>query len=68
MHAWVRAWCGVETGWLEYDPTNAVMVGSGHVVVARGRDYTDVAPVKGILRTAGSMTSEQNVDMVPLDA
>lgn len=67
MHAWVRAWCGVETGWVEYDPTNAVMVGSGHVVVARGRDYTDVAPVKGILRTAGSMTTEQNVDMVPLD-
>ncbi len=23
MHAWVRAWCGWQTGWIEYDPTNA---------------------------------------------
>jgi transglutaminase-like putative cysteine protease len=67
MHAWVRAWCGVDTGWVEFDPTNALMVGSGHVVVARGRDYSDVAPVKGISRTAGSQTTEQQVDVVPVD-
>lgn len=67
MHAWVRAWCGVETGWIEYDPTNALVVGAEHVVVARGRDYSDVAPVKGILRTAGSQATEQHVDVVPLD-
>ena len=23
MHAWVRAWCGWQAGWIEYDPTNA---------------------------------------------
>ena len=68
MHAWVRAWCGVETGWVEYDPTNALMVGAEHIVIARGRDYSDVAPVKGILRTAGSQTTEQHVDVIPLDA
>ena len=68
MHAWVRAWCGWETGWIEYDPTNAVVAGTDHILVARGRDYGDVAPVKGVLRIAGEQTSEQAVDVVPVDA
>jgi transglutaminase-like putative cysteine protease len=66
MHAWVRAWCGWETGWTEYDPTNAVVVGTDHILVARGRDYGDVAPVKGVLRIAGEQKSEQAVDVIPV--
>ncbi|MCK7612886.1 transglutaminase family protein [Roseibium sediminicola] len=66
MHAWVRAWCGIEVGWIEYDPTNALRVGQDHVVVARGRDYGDVAPVKGVLRTAGGQTTSHKVDVIPL--
>ncbi|MGY9048390.1 MAG: transglutaminase family protein, partial [Rhodobacterales bacterium] len=53
MHAWVRIWCGAELGWIEYDPTNDLMVGADHVVVAVGRDYSDVAPVKGAVRSSG---------------
>lgn len=68
MHAWVRAWCGSSMGWIEYDPTNAIMVGTNHIVVARGRDYFDVAPVKGMLRTSGDHTTDQYVDVVPLTA
>ncbi|HMN87753.1 MAG TPA: transglutaminase family protein [Bauldia sp.] len=66
MHAWVRAWCGTQTGWVEFDPTNAIRVSSDHIVVARGRDYSDVAPVKGVLWTAGSQTAKQAVDVIPL--
>jgi len=66
MHAWVRAWCGVEGGWVEFDPTNDLMVGSDHIVVAVGRDYDDVAPVKGVLRTAGRSASGHSVDVIPL--
>ncbi|MES0881153.1 transglutaminase family protein [Roseibium sp. SCP14] len=66
MHAWVRAWCGIEIGWIEYDPTNALRVGQDHIVVARGRDYGDTAPVKGVLRTSGSQTTSHKVDVVPL--
>jgi transglutaminase-like putative cysteine protease len=44
-HAWVEWWCG---DWTGYDPTNGVPVGSRHVVVARGRDYDDVPPLKGV--------------------
>lgn len=66
MHAWVRAWCGAEMGWVEYDPTNALVVGPDHIVVARGRDYFDVAPVKGVMRSYGEHTSEHRVDVVPV--
>jgi transglutaminase-like putative cysteine protease len=66
MHAWVRAWCGASAGWVEIDPTNNLLVAEDHVVIARGRDYSDVAPVKGVLRTSGSQTSVQAVDVVAL--
>lgn len=66
MHAWVQAWCGLEGGWIEFDPTNALIVGQDHIVVARGRDYSDVAPVKGVLWTSGEQKTEQAVDVIPL--
>ncbi|WP_420391260.1 transglutaminase family protein [Acuticoccus sp.] len=66
MHAWVTAWCGPGTGWVDYDPTNAVFASADHIVIARGRDYADVAPVRGVMRTSGSHTSRQEVDVVPV--
>lgn len=44
-HAWVEFWAG---DWHALDPTNDRAVGAAHVIVARGRDYSDVAPVSGI--------------------
>ncbi|WP_308203393.1 transglutaminase family protein [Frankia gtarii] len=52
-HAWVEGWLG---GWWGFDPTNAVPAGEQHVVVARGRDYNDVPPVRGVY-SGGSSTS-----------
>jgi transglutaminase-like putative cysteine protease len=46
--------------------TTAVVVGADHIVIARGRDYGDVSPVRGVLRIAGGQTSEQAVDVVPV--
>ncbi|MDJ0822003.1 MAG: transglutaminase family protein [Paracoccaceae bacterium] len=66
MHAWVSAWCGSEVGWVEYDPTNACPVGLDHIVVAYGRDYADVSPVKGVLRTSGEQDTHHKVDVVPI--
>lgn len=66
MHAWVRAWCGAQAGWIEFDPTNNKLASEDHIVVARGRDYSDVAPVKGMMRIAGGQKSEQAVDVIPL--
>ncbi|MGI3168556.1 transglutaminase family protein [Pseudooceanicola sp. C21-150M6] len=67
MHAWVRAWCGHEIGWVQIDPTNDMPAGRDHVIVAIGRDYSDVAPVKGSFRTAGEHETEHAVDVVPVE-
>ncbi len=66
MHAWVRVWCGARMGWLDFDPTNDIRGGADHIVVAIGRDYSDVAPVKGSLRSSGQHESEHSVDVVPV--
>lgn len=67
MHAWVRAWCGAEMGWIEYDPTNAIVVGDSHIVIAYGRDYSDVSPVRGTLRSTGGHNTQHSVDVVRSD-
>ena len=67
MHAWVRVWCGLKTGWVEFDPTNALIVGNDHISVAHGRDYLDVAPIVGILKTVGGHETKQAVDVVPVE-
>lgn len=64
MHAWVRAWCGPDLGWVDYDPTNAMRAGRDHVEVAVGRDYTDVSPLRGVMRSSGAGSSGHSVDMV----
>lgn len=67
MHAWVRFWCGTAGGWMELDPTNNIPAGTDHIVVGHGRDYGDVAPVIGVLKSYGSQTTEQAVDVIPVD-
>jgi transglutaminase-like putative cysteine protease len=57
-HAWVQVWCpgtpGVGAdGWLDLDPTNQVVPGTGHVRVAVGRDFGDVTPLRGVIRGGG---------------
>lgn len=68
MHAWVRAWIGPQGGWIGVDPTNDSPAGIDHVTLAIGRDYGDVAPVLGVLRSAGGQGSTHSVDVLPLDA
>ena len=67
MHAWVQAWTGLESGWLEYDPTNACLAGDGHLRIGFGRDYGDVAPVAGMLRLGGGQVGRHSVDLVPMN-
>ena len=66
MHAWVRVWCGREAGWQEFDPTNGIRASNDHITVGYGRDYGDVAPIVGVLKTAGGQAGAQAVDVVPV--
>lgn len=47
-HAWCSVWVP-ETGWCDVDPTNDQLPTTRHVTVAWGRDYRDVAPVRGVV-------------------
>jgi transglutaminase-like putative cysteine protease len=58
----VQVWCpgtpglpvaGGGAGWLDLDPTNDLVPGSGHVRLAIGRDYGDVTPLRGVIRGGG---------------
>lgn len=44
-HAWVEYFAG---SWQGFDVTNLIEIGERHVHVARGRDYTDVSPLRGV--------------------
>jgi transglutaminase-like putative cysteine protease len=66
-HAWVQVWCGDERGWIGLDPTNALVVQNHHIVLAIGRDYSDVAPIDGILLAPGGQTLKVEVDVIPQD-
>ncbi|CAN7642301.1 transglutaminase [Devosia sp. Root413D1] len=67
MHAWVRVWCGQHSGWLEFDPTNAMLAGPDHITIGHGRDYSDISPIVGVLRTSGGHTAKQSVDVVRVE-
>jgi transglutaminase-like putative cysteine protease len=62
-HAWVEFWDGA---WLAMDPTNGTPVDVDHIVVARGRDYEDVSPFKGVYSGSGIATLEVSVKVTRL--
>jgi len=51
-HAWIEWWAGE---WYAYDPTNRMPAAEQHVVLARGRSYDDVPPLRGIFAGPGTL-------------
>ncbi|OBG86140.1 hypothetical protein A5699_22305 [Mycobacterium sp. E802] len=62
-HAWIQAWTG---GWWNYDPTNDTEINEQYVSVGVGRDYSDVAPLKGIYSGEGSTDLDVVVEVTRL--
>lgn len=62
-HAWVEVWLG---SWWGVDPTNGIPAGPRHVVVARGRDYTDLPPLKGVYAGGAMQSLGVTVDVTRL--
>ena len=67
-HAWVSVWCGAAIGWLGVDPTNAIDAGNDHIVLAVGRDFSDVSPIYGVFVGSGTQELEVGVDVIPAPA
>lgn len=66
-HAWISAYCP-RFGWVDFDPTNGVVVSTGHLTVAWGRDYADVCPLRGVILGGGKHTVEVAVRVNQADA
>lgn len=67
-HAWFSVYSPGE-GWFEFDPTNDNMPSQQHITTAWGRDYTDVAPLKGVIfEGGGSQTLSVSVDVARLES
>jgi len=65
-HAWVSIFFPA-VGWVEFDPTNCLLPSNKHITVAYGRDYHDVAPLKGIVFGSGKQSLSVKVDVVRVD-
>jgi transglutaminase-like putative cysteine protease len=63
-HAWVSVWCGAELGWIGFDPTNDLVVASDHIILAIGRDFSDVSPVDGVIVGARKQKLNVAVDVL----
>jgi transglutaminase-like putative cysteine protease len=63
-HAWISVFCPGH-GWVDLDPTNDLVVADEHVVLAWGRDYGDVAPIRGVILGGGRHRLDVDVRLEP---
>jgi transglutaminase-like putative cysteine protease len=65
-HAWVQAFVP-PVGWIDIDPTNNLIASDRYITVARGRDFDDVSPIRGVIVGGGKHELSVGVDVTPLD-
>jgi transglutaminase-like putative cysteine protease len=64
-HAWVSVFIP-GSGWIDFDPTNDLIVSDSHITLAWGRDYGDVTPVKGVTLGGGGQVVSVEVYVKPI--
>jgi transglutaminase-like putative cysteine protease len=71
-HAWCQVWAGEGVGWIDIDPTRGAFGNDDHVVVAVGRDYSDIPPNRGLWRgqaeeAIGVAVKVEQINRVPME-
>ena len=61
-HAWAEVYLPA-AGWIGFDPTNNTLADERYVKIAVGRDYEDVAPVRGSYLGSGHCRMEVTVEV-----
>jgi transglutaminase-like putative cysteine protease len=61
-HAWAEVYLPA-AGWIGFDPTNNTLADERYVKVSVGRDYDDVAPVRGNYQGTGHCRMEVEVEV-----
>lgn len=65
-HAWFSVYIP-GTGWVDFDPTNNHMPTHQHITIGWGRDYADIAPLKGIILSSRPHKLNVSVDVKRVD-
>lgn len=61
-HAWAEIYLPA-AGWIGFDPTNNTLADERYVKISVGRDYEDVAPVRGSYQGTGHCRMEVHVEV-----
>jgi transglutaminase-like putative cysteine protease len=64
-HAWFSVYLP-NLGWMDFDPTNNQIPGDQHIIVAWGRGYGDVTPLKGVVFGGKDHELKVSVDVARL--
>jgi len=64
-HAWFSVFIP-DVGWVDFDPTNNQIPGEQHIIVAWGRGYGDVTPLKGVVFGGADHELKVSVDVARL--
>jgi transglutaminase-like putative cysteine protease len=51
-HAWFSVFIP-GNGWVDFDPTNNMLLSDQHITIGWGRDYADITPLKGVIMSSG---------------
>ena len=61
-HAWFSVFIP-NAGWIDFDPTNNIIPAEQHITIGWGRDYADIAPLKGVILSGGKHQLKVSVDV-----
>lgn len=61
-HAWFSVYIPT-FGWVDFDPTNNKIPNEEYIVLSQGRDYFDVAPLKGVVQSSGGSSLKVKVNV-----
>jgi transglutaminase-like putative cysteine protease len=64
-HAWLSVRCP-DGSWLDLDPTNDLVPAERHIVLAHGRDFGDVTPMRGVILGGGRHELSVGVDVTTI--
>lgn len=64
-HAWFSVYLP-DAGWMDFDPTNNQIPGEQHIIVAWGRGYGDITPLKGVVFGGEDHVLDVSVDVARL--
>lgn len=65
-HAWFSVYIP-GLGWADFDPTNDKIPNEEYIILGYGRDYLDIAPLKGVVQSSGNSMLGVKVNVQSLE-